>query len=85
LPRADQLPVLAAFFITLDILLKIVLIDAETLGIMAPAATATKPAISAYSIKSWPRSFRQISNFQNIRFIRGFYTFCDICKIAEPY
>jgi len=37
------------------ILLKIVLILEETPGIMAPAATATKPAINAYSIKSWPR------------------------------
>ena len=31
---------------------KIVLILAETPGMMAPAATATNPAISAYSIKS---------------------------------
>ncbi len=36
------------------ILLKIVLILVDTPGIMAPAETATKPAISAYSIRSWP-------------------------------
>src|SRR5579863_282738 len=33
---------------------KTVLMLAETVGISAPAATATKPAISAYSIKSCP-------------------------------
>ena len=32
-------------------------------GMMAPAATATKPAIRAYSIKSWPRLSDQIFNF----------------------
>ena len=35
-----------------------VLMLLATLGINAPAATATKPAISAYSIKSWPCVFR---------------------------
>ena len=35
--------------------LKIELILVATPGMIAPAATATKPAMSAYSIKSWPR------------------------------
>jgi hypothetical protein len=39
----------------------------DTPGMIAPAATATKPAISAYSIKSWPRSSFKILNI--IRFI----------------
>ena len=30
------------------------------LGIIAPAATATKPAMSAYSMRSWPRVSLQI-------------------------
>jgi uncharacterized protein (DUF433 family) len=38
----------------LDILLKIVLILLATVGIIAPAATATNPAIRAYSIRSCP-------------------------------
>src|ERR1051325_5554578 len=36
--------------------LKIVLMLAETPGSNAPAATAMKPARSAYSTRSWPRS-----------------------------
>jgi hypothetical protein len=39
----------------------------ETPGMIAPAATATKPAIRAYSIKSWPvvsiQSFGPINKF----------------------
>ena len=46
--------------ITLPTLEKMVLMLVATLGIMAPAATATKPAINAYSIKSWPRVSFQI-------------------------
>jgi len=37
---------------TLDTLLKILLMLLETSGIIVAAATATKPAIRAYSIKS---------------------------------
>jgi hypothetical protein len=36
------------------ILLKIVLMLDATVGASAPAETATKPAINAYSIRSWP-------------------------------
>jgi hypothetical protein len=43
---------LAAAVMTLDTLLKILLMLLETSGIIAAAATATKPAIRAYSIKS---------------------------------
>jgi hypothetical protein len=50
-----QLPWLAAAVITLPILLKIVLMLVATCGMIAPAATATNPAIRAYSIRSWPR------------------------------
>jgi hypothetical protein len=47
---------------TLETLLKMVLMLEETPGMIAPAATATKPAINAYSIKSWPRvSFHTFS------------------------
>jgi hypothetical protein len=33
---------------------KILLMLTEMPGTMAPAATATKPAMSAYSMRSWP-------------------------------
>ncbi|MGD0618987.1 MAG: hypothetical protein ABSB67_15150 [Bryobacteraceae bacterium] len=46
-----QLPWFAALDITLPISEKMVLMLLATLGIMAPAATATKPAINAYSIR----------------------------------
>ena len=36
------------------ILLKIVLMLLATLGMMAPAATATNAAMREYSIRSWP-------------------------------
>ena len=49
-----------AVVITLPTLEKMVLMLVATFGIMAPAATATKPAINAYSIKSWPRVSFQI-------------------------
>jgi len=48
---------------------KIVLMEVATPGMIAPAATATKPAISAYSIKSWPLWSFQIFNFRIIFFI----------------
>ena len=38
------------------------------LGMMAPAATATKPAMSAYSMRSWPRVSFQIRSRNNHRF-----------------
>jgi hypothetical protein len=38
--RWNQLPVFEAFFMMLDILLKMVLMEAETLGMMAPSARA---------------------------------------------
>jgi hypothetical protein len=34
----------------------------ETPGMMAPAVTATKPAINAYSIRSWPQVSRKLRN-----------------------
>lgn len=43
-----------ALVITEEILLKIVLILVATPGMIAPAATATNPAMSAYSMRSWP-------------------------------
>ena len=39
---------------TEDTLEKIVLMLVDTPGMMAPADTATKPAINAYSMRSWP-------------------------------
>lgn len=51
---------LAAAVITLDTLLNILLMLVETEGMIAPAATATNPAMRAYSIKSWPRVSTQI-------------------------
>ena len=53
---------------TLEILLKIVLMLLATFGMIAPAATATKPAINAYSMRSWPRVSFQILSFQT-RFV----------------
>lgn len=56
---------MAAVAITDAMLEKIVLMDVATFGIIAPAATATKPAISAYSIRSWPRVSRKTFNVQS--------------------
>jgi hypothetical protein len=44
----------AALDITLATLEKMVLMLVATLGIIAPAAVATNPAISAYSMRSCP-------------------------------
>ena len=55
---------------TLAMLLKIVLMLVATLGMMAPAATATKPAIKAYSIRSCPRVSFQILRTNNLQLIR---------------
>ena len=54
----------------LAILLKIVLMLVATPGMIAPAATATKPAIKAYSMRSWPRVSFQILSFQTKLVIR---------------
>jgi len=51
---------LAATTITEFTLLKTILMLLATPGMMAPAETATKPAINAYSIRSWPRRSFQI-------------------------
>ena len=48
---------------------KIVLMLDATPGITAPAATATKPAISAYSIRSCPRVSFSAFNLENRFFI----------------
>jgi len=48
----------------LAILLKIVLMLVAIPGMIAPAATATKPAIKAYSMRSCPRLSFQSLNFQ---------------------
>jgi len=63
--------VLAAAVIVLATLLKILLILVETTGIIDPAATATKPAIKAYSMRSWARVSLQIRSFQTV-FIKSF-------------
>jgi hypothetical protein len=44
---------------------KIVLIELATPGIIAPAATATNPAIKAYSIKSCPFLLRGSAAIKN--------------------
>ena len=44
-----------------------------TPGMIAPAATATKPAIKAYSMRSWPRVSFQILSFQTRLVIRVIY------------
>jgi hypothetical protein len=62
--------VAAAAVIVLAILLKIVLMLVATPGMIAPAATATKPAIKAYSMRSWPRVSFQILSFQTRLVIR---------------
>lgn len=45
-------------------LLNTMLMLLATPGMIAPAATATKPAISAYSMRSWPRLSFQILIFR---------------------
>jgi hypothetical protein len=62
--------VAAAAVIVLATLLKIVLMLVATPGIIAPAATATKPAIKAYSMRSWPRVSFQILSFKTKLVIR---------------
>lgn len=59
-----QLPWLAALVITDAMFENTVLIEFATPGIIAPAATATKPAIRAYSMRSWPLVSCQSLNFQ---------------------
>lgn len=75
LSRRFSLRQLAAFAITLVILLKTLLMLLDTAGIIAPAATATNPTIKAYSIKSCPCSSRQMVNWlialQYLSRIRG--------------
>ena len=63
----------AAAVMVLAILLKIVLMLVATPGMIAPAATATKPAIKAYSMRSWPRVSFQILSFQTKLVIRVMY------------
>ena len=58
----------------LAILLKIVLMLVATPGMIAPAATATNPAIKAYSMRSCPRLSFQILNFQTRLVIRFMYS-----------
>src|ERR1039458_9723655 len=50
-----------------------VLMLVATPGMIAPAATATKPAIKAYSMRSWPRVSFQILSFQTRLVIRVIY------------
>ncbi len=71
-------PELEAAVITLLILLKIVLMLLATPGMIAPAATATKPAIKAYSMRSWPRVSFQILSCQT-RFVSFFMLFISPC------
>ena len=56
---------------------KIVLMLVATPGMMAPADTATKPAINAYSMRSWPFWSFQIFNFRIMFFIL-FYSLSDV-------
>ena len=51
------------------ILLKTVLMLFETFGIIAPAATATNPAIRAYSMRSW--AWSSLQNVDNVCFMRS--------------
>ena len=57
---------LAAAVMVLATLLKILLMLTETPGMIEPAATATKPAIKAYSMRSWACVSLQILSFQII-------------------
>ncbi len=56
---------------TLETLLKTLLMLVATPGMIAPAATATKPAIRAYSMRSWACVSLQIRSFQIVS-ISGF-------------
>ena len=60
--QPDQLCV-EAVGITLVTLLNILLVLPTSSGITAPAATTTNPAMSAYSMRSWPRLSIQIRDF----------------------
>ena|SRR5271166_3564524 len=64
--RSDQLWVEALAMVE-DTLLKIVLMLVATPGMMAPAATATNPAISAYSIRSCPLVSFQMTSLKKNR------------------
>ena len=52
---------------------KIVLMLDAMPGIIAPAATATKPAIKAYSMRSCPRVSFQTCNFRIKFFMSPFF------------
>lgn len=54
----------AAAVMELAILLKILLTLVATPGMIAPAATATNPAINAYSMRSCPWQFAHTLSFQ---------------------
>jgi len=56
-----------ALAIVEETLLKIVLMLVATPGMIAPAATATNPAIKAYSIRSCPRVSFQMTSFKRYR------------------
>jgi hypothetical protein len=64
-----QLPCDADLDITEATFEKMVLMALDTPGIIAPAATATKPAINAYSMRSWPRVSFQTCSFKIRLFI----------------
>ena len=61
----------AAAVMVLATLLKILLMLVETPGMIEPAATATNPAIKAYSMRSCAWVSLQIRSFQTT-FISGF-------------
>ena len=60
-----------------------VLMLLETVGISAPAATATNPAINAYSIRSWPCLSLQILNvkiaFVSLFIASSFFVLGSLC------
>jgi hypothetical protein len=57
---------------------KTVLMLSATPGDIAPAATATKPAISAYSIRSWPHCVLKNALESNCELN-------EICHMALPF
>ena len=56
-----------------------------TSGMIAPAATATKPAIKAYSTRSWPRVSFQILSFQTQLVIVSSFSFCPRDDFPRHY
>ena len=74
----------AAVVITLATWLKMVLMLTAMPGMIAPAASATKPAINAYSMRSWPRVSFQIFIFKIKLLVRVTFSGSSELELITP-